>query len=237
MTIFGIDISNNNGPDIDLAEVAREGFSFIFAKVSEGDYFVDTTWPDYRDTAQVNGLLVAGYHYLRADCDIDAQADLFVGRLGEAAAMVDFEANSGGIDIFWSFVNAVNARGREIDLSYIPRWYWQEIGSPDLSQVPGLIQSSYVDGTGPASELYPGDDSPFWIGFGGRAVDLLQFTDSAEVAGHRVDADAFAGTVQQLEELFGNPRPISPSGVFMPLPDPQSEDHYQKVCEISAAAP
>ncbi|WP_330185027.1 glycoside hydrolase family 25 protein [Nocardia sp. NBC_01503] len=231
MTIFGIDISNNNGPDIDLAAVAREGFRFVFAKVSEGDGFVDYTWPAYREAAHANGLLVAGYHYLRADADIEAQAELFVSRLGDAAAMVDFEENSGGIDTFWAFVDAVNALGRTINLSYIPRWYWQRIGCPDLSKVPGLIQSSYVAGSGLASMLYPGDDTGFWNGFGGKDVDLLQFTDKAYVAGHLVDANAFAGTFDQLRALLGLTLSTD-QGVLMALTDAQQLDLYQKVREI-----
>ncbi|MGW2664153.1 glycoside hydrolase family 25 protein [Nocardia tengchongensis] len=231
MTIFGIDISNNNGPDIDLAQVAREGFQFVFAKVTEGDGFVDYTWPRYRDAAHTNGLLVAGYHYLRADADIDAQADLYLEHLGDAATMVDFEADSGDLTTFWSFVDAVNARGRAINLSYVPRWYWQRIGSPDLSNVPGLIQSSYVYGSGPASALYPGDDSPFWIGFGGKTVDILQFTDAAMVAGHRVDADAFTGTLDQLRALLGL-APSTNQGVLMALTEAQQADLYEKVQEI-----
>ncbi|MFB7719327.1 glycoside hydrolase family 25 protein [Nocardia sp. NPDC056100] len=231
MTIFGIDISNNNGADIDLTEVASEGFGFVFAKVTEGDYFVDATWPAYRDAARANGLLLAGYHYLRADCDVQAQAELFLEHLGDAPAMVDFEANSGDMSTFWDFVNAVNDRGHRISLSYIPRWYWQQIGRPDLSRVPGLIQSSYVSGVGYAAELYPGDVSPNWNGFGDRTVDLLQFTDSAFVAGHHVDANAFRGTADELRQLLGLTTSTT-KGDFMALSEEQQTDLYHKVCEI-----
>jgi hypothetical protein len=43
--------------------------------------------------------------------------------------------------------------------------------------VPGLIQSSYVMGTGYASVLYPGDDSIRWAPYGSRQPDVLQFTE------------------------------------------------------------
>ena len=67
----------------------------------------------------------------------------------------------------------------QVALSYIPRWYWERIGKPDLSQVPGLIQTSYVDGTGYASVLSPGNDSIGWAAYGERQPDILQFTDRA----------------------------------------------------------
>ncbi|MFX0581177.1 glycoside hydrolase family 25 protein [Nocardia nepalensis] len=231
MTIFGIDISNNNGPDIDLARVKAEGFDFVFAKVSEGDYFVDHTWPAYRDAAEANGLLLAGYHYVRADCGIEEQADLFVSHLGNAPAMLDFEANSGDMSTFWALCDAIDERGVQVRLSYIPRWYAMRLGSPDLSKVPGLIQSSYVGGTGYAADLYPGDTSPYWNGFCDRAVDVLQFTDAAQVAGHTVDADAFRGSLDDLRRLLGSTPPTS-NGVLMALTDAQQADLYQKVQDI-----
>lgn len=204
MTLFGIDISNNNGPNLNLTQVKAEGFDFVFCKVTEGSYFRDQTWPAYRDAAKAAGLIVAGYHYLTTD-PIDAQADLFLDQLGdpngEVGIMVDFEMNGGGQENYWAFVRAINARGREVNLSYEPRWYWQRIGSPQLGDLPGLIQSSYVSGGGYASALYPGDDSTYWAGFGGDNVDILQFSDQGSVAGNSLDVNAFRGTRDELAAL------------------------------------
>ena len=200
-TIFGPDISNNNGV-VDLDRVKAEGFEFVWAKVSEGTSFRDTYWPRTRDWAREIGLILAGYHYIRVS-DPNRQADLFVDQLGDRSipAMLDFEEGSGGIDNFWAVLHAIEARGVHVALSYIPRWYWERIGRPDLSRVPGLIQSSYVNGTGYASVLYPGDDSIRWAPFGGRQPDVLQFTDRALIAGKRLDANAFRGSPDQLRTL------------------------------------
>ncbi|SHY96944.1 gp50 protein [Mycobacteroides abscessus subsp. abscessus] len=202
VTIFGIDISNNNGV-VDIDRVKAEGFQFVWAKVSEGATFKDTFWPRTRDWCRQAGLLLAGYHYVR-EGDANAQADTFVAQLGDKSipAMLDFEDGSGGIENFWAVKNAIEARGVRVALSYIPRWYWQRIGSPDLSGVPGLIQSSYVTGTGYASALYPGDDNSRWAPFGGKAPDILQFTSQAQVAGKILDANAFRGTVEDLKALL-----------------------------------
>lgn len=202
VTIFGIDISNNNGV-VDIDRVKAEGFQFVWAKVSEGASFKDTFWPRTRDWCRQAGLLLAGYHYVR-EGDANAQADTFVAQLGDKSipAMLDFEDGSGGIENFWAVRNAIEARGVRVALSYIPRWYWERIGKPDLSGVPGLIQSSYVYGTGYASALYPGDDNSRWAPFGGKAPDLLQFTSQAQVAGKILDANAFRGTVDDLKTLL-----------------------------------
>ncbi|SKF91352.1 GH25 family lysozyme [Mycobacteroides abscessus] len=202
VTIFGIDISNNNGV-VDIDRVKAEGFQFVWAKVSEGASFKDTFWPRTRDWCRHTGLLLAGYHYVR-EGDANAQADTFVSQLGDKTipAMLDFEDGSGGIENFWAVRNAIEARGVRVALSYIPRWYWEKIGKPDLSGVPGLIQSSYVTGTGYASVLYPGDDNSRWAPFGGKAPDILQFTSQAQVAGKILDANAFRGTVEDLTALL-----------------------------------
>lgn len=199
---WGIDISNHQGV-VDLDRVKAEGFSFVWAKVSEGATFRDTYWPGTRDAARRAGLILAGYHYIR-EGDAAAQARAFVEHLGDKSipAMLDFEDGSGRIEQFWAVKDAIEALGVRVRLSYIPDWYWERIGKPDLSTVPGLIASEYVSGTGYASVLYPGNNSPLWKSFGGRTPDILQFTDRATVTGRPMDANAFRGTPDQLRQLL-----------------------------------
>lgn len=200
---WGIDISNHQG-DMDLNRVKAEGFDFIWCKVSEGANYRDPFWPGNRDKARAAGLILAGYHYVRVG-DPAAQAKTFVDHLGDKSipAMLDFEDGSGNIDQFWAVKAEIEKLGVSVRLSYIPDWYWERIGKPDLSRVPGLISSEYVSGTGYASVLYPGNSSNFWKAYGGKTPDILQFTDKAAVAGKSVDANAFRGTPDKLRQLLG----------------------------------
>ncbi|WP_373202695.1 glycoside hydrolase family 25 protein [Mycobacterium marinum] len=209
VTIYGVDISNNNG-QVDIAAIKREGFDFLWCKVSEGAAFKDSFWPSNRDQAREQGLILAGYHYAR-EGDPAAQADNFVSHLGDKSipAMLDFEDGSGGIDNYWAVKREVEARGVRVALSYIPDWYWERIGKPDLSGVPGLIASEYVNGSDYAIRLYPGDNWRGWNPYGGRQPDILQFTSSAVIAGKRLDANAFRGTPNQLRKLLLS---LSPEG-------------------------
>lgn len=229
MTEFLIDISNNNGPNIDMNQVAAEGFSGVLCKASEGDYFIDATWSGYRDAARAAGLLTLGYHYAIASSAPAAQVDRFVRADGGAAVMIDFENNSGDINDYWALVRAFDAVGIAVVCSYIPHWYWQQIGSPDLSQAPGLIASNYVAAWGYASAIYPGDDSPRWSPYGGAQPAVLQFTDKALVAGAWVDANAFRGSRSELAALLTGQ---SQGGWLMALTDQQQDDLYQKVSDI-----
>lgn len=205
MTQFGIDIASYQA-GLDISQVADEGFEFVIAKVSEGDYYVNPTWPGFRDATRDNGMFLAGYHYVRGDCDPAAQARLFVDNLGDKSipVMLDHEMNSGGIASYWRVVRAINDLGCEVDLTYMPRWFWAgHMGSPDISAVPGLVSSSYVAGSDYASSLYPGAGWNGWEPYGGASPVLCQFTDRALVAGQRVDSMAYEG--DDLGALFRQP--------------------------------
>jgi len=206
--LFGPDVSNNDWSSVAelesfLSQLQGEGFSWIEAKVSEGDYYEDPYWAPTLAWCQANQFLVIGYHYMTTN-DPSTQAQTFAGNGGGTTSMQDFEANSGDIANFWSVVNAFEAAGIQVNLSYIPHWYWQEIGSPDISTVPGLIASDYVSGSGYASSLYPGNgNQDYWFSYGGATPAILQFTDAAVIAGLSVDCNAFQGTIQELQTLLG----------------------------------
>lgn len=210
MTLFGVDISNWQ-KGLDLAQVKREDFRAVIAKVSEGLGFRDGTWPGFRDATRAAGLPIMGYHYLRSGDSVEAQADTFVSHLGDTTipCMIDAEIGSGDADHVRAFRDAVERRGVRVTLLYLPRWYWSgHIGSPDLSGLPPLMASSYgSDQPGYASVLYPGDHDGAWNGYGGLDVAVLQFTQRAKVAGQQIDAWAFRGSESQLAALFGAASP------------------------------
>lgn len=210
MTLYGIDVASYQA-GLNLAEVKAEGFDFIIAKATQGSGYVDPYWPSFRDGALANNLILVAYHYVTLD-PAAAQAENLIGTLGDSSipVMLDFEAGSGDIANFWAVADAIAAAGAHVALSYIPRWYWQEIGSPSLTGVPGLVASDYVGGTGYASALYPGDDSSFWTGYGGVDPVILQFTDAAQVAGQTVDADAYVGTAEELQQLLTTGEGMTP---------------------------
>jgi hypothetical protein len=122
--------------------------------------------------------------------------------------MLDVESNSGDIDNFWAVVQAFNNAGINVSLAYIPRWYWEKIGCPDLSSLAEnqiqLVSSNYPNvGSGYASDVYynaGGEAGPGWTSYGGATPTCWQFTDQANVAGHVVDCNAYNGP--NLDALF-----------------------------------
>ena len=64
MSIFGVDVSENNG-DINWHAVKRAGFDFAIIKVNEGNY-IDRCFNRARvDAARSAGLVVGGYDFIR----------------------------------------------------------------------------------------------------------------------------------------------------------------------------
>jgi hypothetical protein len=138
------------------------------------------------------------------DTEADVVADMCPR---DVPIQIDYEDldRNGSIGDLLARVGALTARGFRLLPIYLPRWYWSgRMGSPDLSGLPVEIWNShYVNGSGFASALYPGDLHPGWAPMGGKDVAILQFTEHADVAGQSIDANAVRGGESKLAELFG----------------------------------
>ncbi|MGH3536359.1 MAG: glycoside hydrolase family 25 protein [Pseudonocardiaceae bacterium] len=201
--IFGPDVSDYQGT-VDWAQVKREGFSFALAKCTEGSTWRGRTYARNRDGVRAVGMAFAAYHYVTTDSPT-SQAANCAAWIGDKSipVMLDVETNSGGIGNVRAVLAAFQANGLHVPVIYLPRWYWQQIGSPSMSGLPPLVSSRYPSTTpGYASVLYQKVPSTYWSGYGGSPVALLQFADSALIAGQRMDANAFPGTLAQLTQLF-----------------------------------
>lgn len=208
-TQFGIDVSNHQG-NFDFAGAASEGYVFATHKISEGTGYADPYWPRARDLMnQYFPNRWGGYVFVKVDTDPGAEADFALGITGPGVPIqIDYEdsARTGSGDDLRRRVQAYVDRGAHLLPIYLPRWYWQKMGSPDLSDLPvNWWNSSYVNGSGYGSTLYEnggGDTQAGWNPFGGRNVDILQFTDRAKVAGQLIDANAIRGGLSAVDALF-----------------------------------
>jgi GH25 family lysozyme M1 (1,4-beta-N-acetylmuramidase) len=207
MVTFGLDISHHQDLGLDLARCRGEGIEFVFMKSSEGSSFVDSAFAANLAEARAAGLLVGAYHYVRSNASAAAQV-ANVARVvpRDVPVIPDVEANSGGIALVREFVDRLRAAGYRVPFSYIPRWYWQQIGSPSLAGLPPLWSSRYPDNVvGGLLDEWADVPASYWTGYGGLDVAVLQFTSSVRIAGHEpIDANAFRGTREQLAALLGS---------------------------------
>ena len=204
MPLWGVDISGWQA-GINLDAVAREGFSAVIAKATEGSGYTSPEYARQKAGAARAGLRFMAYHYILASVSAAEQVDRVAAVEPDRSVpvMLDHEQGSGGVAELRAVHDEFVRRGYTVALVYLPRWYWERIGRPDLSGLPPLMASAYgSDQPGYASALYPGDDAAGWRDYGGNRVAVLQFTQRAHVAGRQIDAWAFRGSTDELAALF-----------------------------------
>ena len=232
-TLFGVDISNHqNG--ISCKRIADEGFRFCIIKATEGTW-KDPIFQSHLKDAQSTDMHVAAYVYVRHEKNGHEHAQALHEQLrGDTSVPValDIEHNSGSSVAHWKSIrDEIERLGYKVILTYIPNWYWGQIGRPDLTGLPPLWTSNYGSATGGyASVIYARRDRAGWQGYGGLPVAVFQFTEKAQVAGQKIDANAFEGTEQDLARLFQSTTPEE--GMFMALSEQRQEDLAAKIDRI-----
>jgi hypothetical protein len=210
--MFGIDIHPDFQKGISIAQVAAEGFGFLSVKLSEStSNYWELSTPDRPGSAEwirqgkAAGLVCLGYHYLQP-AQIPTQAQVFADALSRCQVPGVIDAEAGYTKPDGSFVPTLTIshirqfysellrRGANIAFLYLPHWYWQLIGEPDLNGLPPLWASSYPSTRqAPAWDLFQLVDPGRWAAYGGNVVGVLQFGSSGLVAGHVVDVNAWVG--------------------------------------------
>lgn len=195
---------------LSIDKVAAEGFAGLAVKASQG---TSSLWAagakTWLDRADVLGLVTWCYHYVDTS-SIAAQAQTVKTASHGRPVMMDFEANSGTVANLRSLIAACQRIGVRVPLAYVPRWYFQQLGSPSLAGLPPIVSSRYLTATGTASAIYSQVPASFWDSYGDGVTTVLQFSDRATVAGKQVDVNAFRGTKDQLRALvYGTSAPAT----------------------------
>lgn len=196
MTIFGRDISSyQHGFD-----VAGTSDPFMIFKCTEGTYYVDADYAGWVPLAHGTGKLPIAYHYVKTESSPAAQAAWLAAHIGNTGlpVMLDVEPSAPSrpdLGFVLQCIDTMRIRGLNVRLVYLPKWYWEQIGSPDLTGLAarhvGLVSSSY-----PGGSAYPGDDGAGWQPYGGVTPMLWQFTDTP------IDNNAYRGTIEELRNFL-----------------------------------
>ena len=211
MTIFGPDVSSYQH-GIDVAALPDP---FVLLKVTEGTYYADADYEGWLGQAKTSGKLAVAYHFVVAGEAPDDQAAWIAAWIVDASLplMLDVEPTGSSrptLPQVLALTDRCAAHGLRPRLAYLPRWYWSQIGSPDLTPLKtrgiALVSSAYPGGAG-----YPGDGAAGWQPYGGMTPLLYQYTDHAVEGGQLVgDMNAFKGTREQLAAFLGAPPTTSP---------------------------
>ncbi len=201
----GVDVSHWQGT-IDWLQVGDDGYSFMFAKATEGTTYADITYAVNRAGAQGVGLRLGAYHFGRPAGSGDAavvasavaQADHFVDiaqpRPGDLPPVLDLESNGGLAQpalVRWTqaWLDEVSARTGVSALIYASPNFWKvSLGDTPIFAGAGhpLWIAHWTKNPGP---LVPASN------WGGLGWTFWQWSSCEPVPGfaHCVDADRANG--------------------------------------------
>ena len=209
--IHGIDVSSWQG-QVDWATVGRTGRAFAFAKATEGQTFVDSTFAANRLGMAAAGLALRGfYHFARPDRNsAAAEATHFLRTVGSLApgevAVLDLEVAPGPGVGDWAaewLARVAQATGRT-PILYSYQSYLYSIPTARLTGYPLWVAAwGADDGSIPATP--PRTDR--WSRW-----TWWQYTSNATVAGvsGRVDDSIFVGSAQELAAFGSAVPPATP---------------------------
>lgn len=225
----GLDVSHWQGA-IDWLQVAGAGYSFMFAKATEGTTITDLTYAINRAGAQGVGLELGAYHYARPAGSTDAarvataiaQADHFVDVAqptgGDLPPVLDLETK-GGLSqaalVTWTraWLDEVAARTGLRALVYTSPSFWKTaLGDTPLFAGAGS-RLWIAHWTANASPLVPAAN------WGGLGWTFWQWTDCTKVPGlaHCSDGDRVNGPSPApfVVAAFpqGAPTPVTPPAI------------------------
>lgn len=212
--LFGIDIHPEFQATLNIEQAARDGNAFLSVKLTNGTTSFENVGAGAASMirrGKAAGMLTMGYHWLYPGNET-AQAQVFAAALArnDVPGVLDAEDvdSNGHATLTIAGIRAFVAECRRLSaplrLMYLPNWYWDRIGRPDLTGLPTLWASSYVAGGGVAAQLYEAVTPNRWASYGGLPVGLLQFTEAGQTAGyHPVDCNAYLGTTAELAALLG----------------------------------
>jgi Glycosyl hydrolases family 25/Putative peptidoglycan binding domain len=215
VTVYYIDISSYQ------AGINMAGWHAICSKATEGTGYTNPYWQRFKGQAASAGAFFFSYHFLSAGNGA-GQADHYWAVAGKTPCMIDFEPSGSkpGMGDCVSFCDRLRSRGGVCNMVYLPRWYWQQIGSPSLSPLVNrhlhLVSSQYTSYS---------DSGPGWNAYGGMTPDVWQYTSSMKTGGFsQVDCNAFKGTFAQLAAMAGGqqapaPAPSPPPAGSVTVPD------------------
>lgn len=223
MTIAYPDVSNYQR---DMA--LQPGTVAACAKATEGTGFADGYYAHYRAEAARVGAVFFAYHFLHPGAAA-AQARWCHSVTGSGVnAMIDLEPTGGvmpSLQDAIDFAAEYRALGGRCTLAYLPRWAWQQLGSPSLAPLAraglSLVSSDYTTYS---------DTGPGWTGYGGLDPVIWQYTDRLAYSGQAVDFNAFRGTLDQFSALLG----YTTQGADMAAVDETSASYQALIWRVKA---
>jgi lysozyme len=209
VTVFYPDLSS-----YEAGYTIPSGTPAVVAKATEGLYYTDAWFQNFRAQAEALGIPFSGYHFLKSESSPEAQAAYYHNVAGNIPCMLDVEQSGGsrpGVDWCARFITALHGLGGRVWSVYYPHWYLNLTGGSLASLGVPVI----------ASEYRSYDDNNWPGAYGGVTPTVWQYTSAP------IDMNAFKGTPAQLAAIInGGSSDVNLTDVvtFSPAVDQQFPD-------------
>jgi GH25 family lysozyme M1 (1,4-beta-N-acetylmuramidase) len=204
---------------VNWAAVRKAGFGGGAEKATQGTAYENPFWSAARAAllAEAGPTFVPGaYHYLTAGNGA-GQADYFAAHAGTLPGFViwiDLERAMSGASPSVTDARDCVARLRVLyPHNRIGLYAGQSFtGSASLTFCDLLWSPHYVAGSGTPVDVYRAVPASFWDSYGGMSVTLLQFSQTAMVAGviGEADCSAFRGSATEMRAALLGIKPPAP---------------------------
>ncbi|MBN1476903.1 glycoside hydrolase family 25 protein [Candidatus Sumerlaeota bacterium] len=205
-TVFGIDVSYYQGPNIDWEQVCADGKTFAFVRASGGTSYEDPYYIQNMTSGRAAGLHMGSYHYPWISSDPSTaitEVEHFISVAGpfltpdymrpvldvESGYELGREALSAWVE---TWLTEFESRMGFEPLIYTNTWYATNFIEPELNRYDLWFARYNGD---------PQSDPPsgIWEDF-----FFLQYSNTGSVAGisGAVDLDVFTGTLGELQARF-----------------------------------
>lgn len=205
MTVFFPDISS-----YEAGLTIQPGTVAVIAKATEGTYYQDAQYANFKAQASRVGAIFSAYHFLKAGNGA-GQADYCHAMVGSTPVMLDVETEGTSkptVDDCAAFIARMRELGGRVWGAYFPQWFWQQVGGNLASLGVAVVASNYT--------AYS-DTGPGWAPYGGVTPAIWQYTDKQPYGGQTMDFNAYKGTVEQLAALInGTTTPTPNTGGTVP---------------------
>ncbi len=213
---YGIDISHwqkeVNWDAVRIAKINGNPIEFVFIKASEGVWYKDPKYEEYKAGCIQVGLRHGAYHFWHSNQDPIKQAENFYRSAGSGikAYVCDVETNDGGEfkDNLRTFLQKIEDLSGQRPLVYTGPYFWIVNGIHD-EQFCSYYKLWIAHYTQLANPLVPAGWTN-WL--------FWQYSDKGVISGipgNTVDLNRFAGTQAELQLIFGN------GGEYMPIELPK----------------
>lgn len=200
--VNGIDVSDWQG-DVDWSQVRADGYTFAYAKATQGNSYVAQTFEKNWAGMKQAGILRGAYHMFDFTVSPQAQAqyflDVYQPAPGDLPPMIDLELPTvssprESVAAIASFLGLVEKKAPRHMLVYISYGFWEgSLGSTDGFSGHPLWLANYTNA-----------DQPTALPHVWNAMTMWQYSQNGNVGGisGTVDLDRFVGTPSDLRALL-----------------------------------